>query len=96
MSAHFRGPAFLRRRWPALPVGWLQLLCFAFVLGRACGLPSAIFVEPDPSDPNVPIPPVSYRSVITPYVRVRPVEPGDWQKKNENVTPKGEEPAHHH
>jgi hypothetical protein len=97
MSVHFLGAAFPRRRLAPLPgCGWqVWLLCFAFVFGRACGLPPPFF-GPEPSNPNVRVPPVSYRSVIAPYVSLRPVKPGNWQQQNQSVAPQGETSAHHH
>jgi len=98
MFARVLGAVFPRQRRPALSRCWSQvsLLCFALVFGRACGAPPPIFFGPDPSDPNVPVPPVSYQSVIAPYVSLRPAKPGNWEQQNESVAPQGGAPAHHH
>lgn len=99
MFAHFRGPAFPRRRLPAFPrcCSQVWLLCFALVLGRACGAPPPVpFLGPEPSDPYVRVPLVSYQSVIAPYVSLRPAKPGNWQQQNQSVAPQGEAPAHQH
>jgi hypothetical protein len=99
MFDHLRGPAFPRGRWLALPRCWSQvwLLCFAFVLGRPCGVPPPVpFLGPEPSDPYVPVPSVSYQSVIAPYVSLRPAKPGNWQQQTQSVAPQGEAPTNHH
>ena len=99
MFVHLRGPAFPRRRRLAFPRCWLQawLLCFALVLGRACGAPPPVpFIGPDPADPYVPVPSANYRSVIAPYVSLRPAKPGNWQQQNQSASPQGGAPAHHH
>jgi hypothetical protein len=96
MTIYLCGPANVRRRCSAFPRCWLAMLCFAFVFGRNCGLPPPSLFGPDPSNPYAAVPPVSYRSVIAPYESLRPVEPGDWVKQNEQVAPKAEAPAHHH
>ena len=99
MVAHWRGPAFPRRRPSAFPKCWSQiwLLCFAFALGRACGAPPTVpFRGPEPSDPFAPVPSVGYQSVIAPYVSLRPAKPGNWQQQNQSVAPQGEAPAHQH
>jgi hypothetical protein len=96
MFAHLRGRAFSRRLWSAFPRCWPQvwLLCFAFVLGRACGAPPPVpLLGPEPSNPYVRVPPVSYQSVIAPYVSLRPAKPGNWQQQNQSVAPQGEAPA---
>lgn len=99
MFVYLRGPAFLRRRLLAFPRCWSQawLLCFALALGRACGAPPPLpFLGPEPSDPYVAAPLVSYQSVIAPYVSLRPAKPGNWQQQNQSVAPQGEAPGHHH
>lgn len=76
---------------------WLSALCWALLLGRECiALPPTGFLGPDPADPYVPVPAVSYRSVIAPYVSLRPAMPGDWQQQNQRAAPEGEAPAHQH
>lgn len=75
---------------------WVSVLCWALLVGRECVAPPAPFIGSDPADPYVPVPPVSYRSVIAPYVSLRPAMPGNWRQQNQSVAPKGDAPAHHH
>ena len=94
MFVHFLGPALVRwRRRSAFPRCWspVWLLCFGAVFGHACGaLPPTPFIRPDPSNPNVAVPPVSYRSVVAPYVSLRPAKPGNWQQQNQRAASQGE------
>ena len=88
--------AFSRPR-PVPPARrWVPVLCWALLVGRECVLPPVPFVGPEPSNPNAAVPPVSYRSVIAPYVSLRPAKPGNWQQQNQRAAPQGEAPAHHH
>jgi hypothetical protein len=99
MIAYLRGLAFPQGPRRALSRCWSPawLLCFGIVFGRACGAPPPVpFLGPEPSDPYVPVPSVSYQSVVAPYVSLRPAKPGDWQKQNESVAPQGGAPAHQH
>ena len=94
MFVHFRGPALVRwRRRSAFSTCWSPawLLCFGAVFGHACGaLPPLPFLGPEPSNPNVAVPPVGYRSVIAPYVSLRPAKPGNWQQQNQRAASQGE------
>lgn len=95
LARHCRtADAWLRR--PSSQWWWPQVSpwCFAALLGKACATLPLPFLGPDPADPYVPVPYVGYRSVIAPYVSLRPTKPGDWQKQNQSVAPKGETPAH--
>jgi hypothetical protein len=96
MFAHFRGPALPRRRGPIWPAKrWVSTVCWALLVGRACVAPPPVaFSGPDPADPYVPVPSVSYHSVVAPYVSLRPAEPGNWQQQNRSVAPQGEAPNH--
>lgn len=99
MFVYFCCPAFARRRRSAFSRCWLPawLLCFGAVFGHACGaLPPIPFLEPEPSNPNVAVPPVSYGSVIAPYVSLRPAKPGNWLQQNQRAAPQGEAPPHQH
>jgi hypothetical protein len=92
-----RGPAFARWCRSAFLRCWSPawFLCFGAVFGHACGvLPPVPFLGPEPSNPKVAVPPVSYRSVIAPYVSLRPAKPINWQQQNQSVPPQGEAPAH--
>ena len=84
----------LRSISPAKP--WVSVICWALLIGRECVAPPVPFIGPDPADPYVPVPSVSYQSVIAPYVSLRPAKPGNWQQQNQSVAPQGEAPAHHH
>ncbi len=55
------------------------------VLSASCAptLPAAV-AGPDPADPNAHVPGVQDPSTIASYRSRRPVEPGQWQKKNES------------
>lgn len=99
MFANLRGPAFLRRRRAAFPRrrSQVHLLCFGLLLGRACGaLPPVPFLGPEPSDPYVRVPAVSYQSVVEPYVSLRPAKPQNWKQQNESAAPQGAAPANQH
>ena len=52
-------------------------------LGACSGPP----VLPEAADPAAPVPPVSYRSTVAPYVSRRPVEPRPWLEQNRGVAP---------
>ncbi len=61
----------------------------AMAVGLAgCAAISAPVVGPDPSDPNVPVPRVGYRSTVGPYTSQRPVSPVPWQEQNQLVAPR--------
>lgn len=89
-AARLRRPS-PRRCWPQAP-----LWCFVALFGKACAALPLPFLGPEPADPYVPVPSVSYSSVIAPYVSLRPAKPGDWQKQNEFVAPQADAPAHQH
>lgn len=98
MSSHFRvkSAALLQLRPMSPAKRWVSAMCWAVLVGRECvALPLVPFVGPDPAAPYVPVPPVSYRSVIAPYVSLRPAKPGNWQQQNQRAAPQGEVPAHH-
>jgi hypothetical protein len=98
MSPHFRVRRAALWQLRRMPAGkrWLSALCWALLIGRECAaLPPVPFVGPDPADPYVSVPAASYRSVIAPYVSLRPAKPGNWQQQNQRAAPQGA-PAHHH
>jgi hypothetical protein len=70
--------------------GWLNVLA-AVVLGlltAACAqMPASPFIGQDPSNPQAPVHPVSYRSTIAGYTSQRPVEPRPWLEQHERITP---------
>lgn len=73
---------------------WLSGLCWALLIGRECvALPLVPFVGPNPANPYVPVPAVGYRSVIAPYVSLRPAKPGNWQEQNQRAASQGEMPG---
>jgi hypothetical protein len=53
-----------------------------------CAAGSAPVAGPDPSDPNVRVRPVGYRSTLGPYTSQRPVSPVPWQEQNQRVAPR--------
>lgn len=63
----------------------------ALALLAGCTAAGAPVVGPDPSDPNVRVPAVGYRSTLGIYVGRRPVAPGDWREQNERVAPRSSE-----
>jgi hypothetical protein len=93
-----KNPALPRVREPLSAASRCTVVvCWALLVGRGCLVPPPVaFSEPDPADPYVPVPAVSYRSVVAPYVSLRPAEPGNWQQQNQSVAPQGEAPAHQH
>lgn len=87
--------AFPRLR-PISPASrWLSVICWALLVGRECMGPPVPFTGPDPADPYVAVPPVSYRSVIAPYVSLRPAKPGNWQQQNQRAASQDEMPGMH-
>ena len=98
MLSHFRvNPRAFPRQGPLSPAErWLWVICWAVLVGRECLGPPVPFIGPDPADPYLPVPPVTYRSVVAPYASLRPALPRNWQQQNEEIAPKGEAPAHHH
>jgi hypothetical protein len=56
-------------------------------LAACAAAPAAPLAGPDPSHPDVRVPPARYRSTIGTYLRQRPVEPGPWGEQNQRVTP---------
>jgi hypothetical protein len=84
-SAALRGrhlESFRKRLTPVIGVAALCLLTAACVT-----TPSAPYAGPDPSDPDIRVPAVGYRSTIGRYTSRRPVEPAPWREQNERVTP---------
>jgi hypothetical protein len=86
----------LRRLSPRRCWSQVSLWCFAALFGKACATLTLPLPVPDPANPYIPVPPVSYSSVIAPYIGLRPAKPGDWQKQNQSVAPQGDAPAHQH
>ncbi len=76
-----------RRIPPRSGSNWIALIAAASLLG-GCTATSAPFVGPDPSDPNVRVPPAAYRSTIGSYTSQRPVSPSDWREQNQRVAPR--------
>jgi hypothetical protein len=74
MPAEICGAVRSRRRFPASPGSRKRALavCLGALLGKTC---AAISFGPDPSDPATSVPPVIYRSVISPYISLRPSQP---------------------
>ena len=60
----------------------------AAVLASACSTdPPSPVASADPSDPRVRVPATTYRSTVTPYESLRPVEPAPWLQQNQQVAP---------
>lgn len=66
---------------------WIAAAAVSGLLA-GCTAISAPLSGPDPSDPNVRVPPTSYRSTIGSYSSQRPVSPSDWRQQNEQVAPR--------
>lgn len=58
----------------------------AFALG-GCMPVTVPLAGADPTDPNVKVAVVGYRSTVAPYTRLRPVAPAGWREQNQSVTP---------
>ncbi len=56
-------------------------VCF---LLASCGPPPRLAAV---ADPDVRVPPATYRSVLGGYRSQRPVEPTSWREQNERVAP---------
>ena len=89
MSAHFwprpaaanRRSAFWRYRLPAI-------LTACALLAQGCAaIPPRLFQGADASNPDVRVPPVAYRPVLSTYSSQRPAEPAPWRERNDHVTP---------
>ena len=77
--------AALTRQGRALRLAAIGLLA---ALAQGCSaITASPFSGPDPSDPTVRVPTVSYRSTIAAYASQRPVEPRSWRDQNERVAP---------
>jgi hypothetical protein len=76
--------AALAQRGRALPFAAGLLAALAHGCTAITGPPS---IGPDPFDPNVRVPAVSYRSTVAAYASQRPVEPRSWREQNESVAP---------
>lgn len=63
-------------------------VCLLALLAAACTAPTQPFHGPDPSDPQVQVSAVGYRSTIGSYTSQRPVEPLPWREQNERVAPR--------
>jgi hypothetical protein len=66
---------------------WAVMAAIAVGLS-GCAATGAPVVGPDPSDPNVRVPRVGYRSTIGSYTSQRPVSPVPWQEQNRRVAPR--------
>ena len=68
-----------------VPAVGVVALC---LLTAACfTAPREPYAGPDPSNPDVRVPAVDYRSTIGRYESRRPAEPAPWREQNERVTP---------
>src|SRR5688572_17798265 len=76
-----------RRSRQSAAFAGLTVIAVTFLLA-GCGLTHVPAIGPDPSDPNVRVRPVAYRSTIGSYTSQRPVSPSDWREQNERVTPR--------
>lgn len=66
------------------------LLAGTFLTG--CSPPLYPLVGADPADASVPVSAVGYRSVVAPYVSLRPTTPKAWREQNDRAaSPKSEQ-----
>lgn len=90
MSAHFGAmPAAFRTVAEGLGYRKIRTIAaIATVAGLLAGcIPTAPLIGADPSDPNVPVAGVNYRSGIVPYSSMRPATPAGWKDQNQRATP---------
>ena len=79
------GPLLSVRASQAQRAAGVIALCL--LLAACFGAPQRPIAGPDPSDPNVRAPAVTYRPVLGGYVSQRPVEPAPWREQNDRVAP---------
>jgi hypothetical protein len=66
----------------------VAMAAFLAALAHACtSAPTSPVVGPDPSDPRVRTPPVSYSSTLGPFVSRRPADPAPWREQNQQAAP---------
>jgi hypothetical protein len=92
MSASFRARyAAFFRRWALLCPPRFEALAaaatLALLIAGCAAAPPQSFGGPDPSDSDVRVPAVRYRSTLGPFTSQRPVEPTAWREQNERVAP---------
>jgi hypothetical protein len=92
MSASFRVRyAVFFRRWAMLCPQRLgtsaAVATLALLIAGCAAAPRQTLGGPDPSDSDVRVPAVRYRSTISPFSSQRPVEPTAWREQNERVAP---------
>ncbi len=59
----------------------------ALLMQGCATAPPQPFATAQPSDPDVRVPAIGYRPVVSGYSRQRPVEPLPWLEQNRRVTP---------
>lgn len=74
------------RAWRGRLLRWLAVVSAAAL--AACTTTAAPIVGADPSNPDVRVRPVGYRSTLGSYTSQRPVSPSDWREQNERVAPR--------
>ena len=90
MSTSFRARhAVAIRRWAKLCplLGTFAAATLALLIAGCAAAPPQPFGGPDPSDSDVRVPAVRYRSTFGSFMSQRPVEPTDWKGTNERITP---------
>ena len=67
--------------------GVLATAALAASMLARCMLATVPLAGAEPSDPNVRVAEVGYRSALAPYTRLRPTAPTGWREHNERVAP---------
>jgi hypothetical protein len=89
MFAHLCAPPSAMRRQRRRSINTLRAVGIVTLglLGTVCAVTTRPIAGADPSDPDVRVPAVAYRSVVGGYVSRRPVAPAPWREQNERITP---------
>lgn len=90
MSARLRlrSAAIRRRSVPCRYATHAALIAVALLAQGCAAIPPQPFADAAASDPDVRVPPVGYRPVLSGYVSQRPVAPAAWRQQNERVAPR--------
>jgi hypothetical protein len=94
MSSHFRLVPVAATRPPDRARGpRLAALTLAALIVRGCTAAPTPFAGPDPADPHVRVPAVTYRSALRDYSSARPSEPKPWIQREGGAAPQPKKDA---